>query len=81
MIFLQFWLIFYVLPGSVSWFHAVDPDPQHCFFFLEINSIIDLIYFTEGEEASISHRLRVTSQLFDMLSDNSQVRLMKYYQN
>jgi len=26
-----------------------------------------------GEEASISHRLRVTSQLFDMLSDNSQV--------
>jgi beclin 1 len=26
-----------------------------------------------GEEASISHRLHVTSQLFDMLSDNSQV--------
>jgi len=26
-----------------------------------------------GEEASISHRLKVSSQLFDMLSDNSQV--------
>ena len=41
--------------------------------FLVVKSID---FFYVGEETSVSHRLQVTSQLFDMLSDNSQVNIL-----
>ena len=40
---------------------------------LRLRNTVHILNIFTGQETSISHRLRVSSELFDMLSDNSQV--------